>query len=320
MSQARPDVGPGTTHSVVAAVSKVSDEGAMAVEIGALLKYVEHTVVMREVTKQRKQWEEDRQAKVTDAIARAMKAWDDEHYPHLLHATWGWHPFYTSFVANPLCASFRPPFPLHHSCAEGWDVHSLILQQSHVHRVYPVPWSVLLIRCFLKYHSSSPPLVSHPCNGSTVENVTEWTKLAQEIHGEGARAWRLATTYLKEEGYLIFAGARPVDSYDHWVADVDDATQDLIRATPGWWTELEVWCNSVRFRALQDMAFHDRQTWLDAWVIRDQPADCSPPLSCYEMWLQHREDLDISFVLGKPGIPWQYLMLHNVFFCNRRRQ
>lgn len=55
MSQARPDVGPRTTHSVVAAVSKVSDEGAMAVEIGALLKYVEHTVVMREVTKQRKQ-------------------------------------------------------------------------------------------------------------------------------------------------------------------------------------------------------------------------------------------------------------------------
>ena len=296
-------MGPATTQSVAAAVSKVYDEGAMAEEIGALLKYVEHTVVMREVNRQRKQWEEDRQAKVAEAIARAMQVWDDEHYPHLLQATWGWHPFYTSFVANPLCATFRPPFPLAHSCAEGWDVHSLLLQQSHVQRVYPVPWSVLLIRCFLKYHALSPPLVAHPTSGSTVTNVAEWSKLAQEEHGDGARAWRLATTYLKEEGYLLFAGARPVHSYEHWVADVDDATKDLKLANPTWWSELDVWCNSVRFRALQDMAFHDRQTWLDAWVIRDQPQDCSPPLARYERWLQHREDVDIGYVLGKPGIP-----------------
>ena len=190
LMQAKADVQPPITESVVAIVSKVHDEAALAVEIGALLKYVEHTLLMREVKKQRKQWEEDRQAKVTDAIARAMKDWDDEHYPRLLQATWGWHPFYSSFVANPLCASFRPPFPLQHSCAEGWDVHSLFLQQSHVHRVYPVPWSVLLIRCFLQiswhllllYHTL--PMVQ------LLSNVAEWSKLAQAADGDGARAWR----------------------------------------------------------------------------------------------------------------------------------
>ena len=155
--QAKPEVGPAITELVVATLRKVDDVAALAAEIAALLRYVEHTLVMREVQIQRRQWEEDRQAKVTDAIARAMKHWDDEHYPGLLLATWGWHPFYCSFVANPLCASFRPPYPLQHSFAEGWDVHSLLLQQFHVRKVYPVPWSVLLIRCFLKFHVKGPP-------------------------------------------------------------------------------------------------------------------------------------------------------------------
>lgn len=301
MLQARPEVGPLMTNTVVATVSKVNDPAAVNDEIDALLKYVEHTLLMREVKRQRKQWEDDRQAKVTEAISKAMKDWDAEHYPHLLDATWGWHPFYSAFVANPICASFKPPFPLQHSCAEGWDVHSLLLQQSHVQKVYPVPWSVLLIRCFLKYRGVSPPLVSHPSNGSTVANVTEWSKLARELEGSGARAWLDATKYLKHEGFLLFAGARPVDSQEQWVGDVDDAIQDFILGTPEWWTELHTWCNSTRFRAVQDMAFHDRETWLEAWAIRDRPPDSSPPIACYEHWLRHREDLDIGYVLANPS-------------------
>ena len=308
--QAKADIQPPMTESVVAVVNKVHDEAALEVEIGALLKYVEHTLIMREVKKERKQWEEDRQGKVTDAIARAMKDWDDENYPLLLQATWGWHPFYSSFVANPLCASFRPPFPLQHTCAEGWDVHSLLLQQSHVHKVYPVPVSVLLIRCFLKFHRRSPPLVSHPCNGATVSNVAEWARLAQAVDGDGASAWLDATAYLKEEGFLLFAGARPVHSQDHWVADVHDAMQDLINGTPEWWSELQMWCNSTRFRAVQDMAFHDRQTWLEAWAIRDRLPDCAGPLTSYERWLKHREDLDIGYVLANPGTPCRFVKLH----------
>ena len=310
--QGRADVTPPMTETVVAVVSKVRDEAALTVEICNLLKYVQHTLLMQEVKKQRRQWEEDRQGKVADAIARAMKDWDDENYPHLLQATWGWHPFYSSFVANPLCSSFRPPFPLQHSCAEGWDVHSLLLQQSHIHKVYPVPVSVLLIRCFLKYHGQSPPLVSHPSRGAIVSNVTEWSKLAQAIDGDGARVWLSATAYLKEEGFLLFAGARPVASHDHWVAEVDDATQDLIKGTPEWWSELHMWCNSTRFRAVQDMALYDRQTWLEAWAIRDRPPDGAPPLACYERWLKHREDLDIGYVLANPGTPCHFLMLHAI--------
>ena len=188
-------------------------------------------------------------------------------------------------------------------------MHALVLQQSHVTRVYPVPWSVLLLRCFIKYHTLLPPLVSHPTNGSTVANVTEWSKLAQEVDGEGGRAWQLATTYLKEEGFLMFAGARPVQSHEEWVAEVEDATKDFRNLTPTWWAELQMWCNSVRFRAVQDMAFHDRQTWLNAWVIRERPTCSSPPLACYERWLQHREDLDIGYVLANPGMFWIFLML-----------
>lgn len=296
------------TQDVVATVRKVNDVDALALEIGALLRYIEHTLIMREVKTQRMKWEEDRQAKVTEAIAKAMKDWDDEHYPRLLHATWGWHPFYPSFVANPLCASFRPPYPLTHSLAEGWDVHSLLLQQSSVRRIYPVPWSVLLIRCFLTFHVTSLPLVSHPTLGSTVGNVAEWSKLAQEVHGDGSRAWRLAIRYLKFEGFLLFAAARPVDSHEQWVAEVDDATEAFMNANAEWSAELQTWCNTTRFRAVQDMAYHDRQTWLKAWVIRERPADSLAPLACYNQWLQHREDLDIGYVLAMPGnfcdFPW----------------
>ena len=77
--QARPDVSPLITQTVVNTVSKVQEPIAVVAEIDALLKYVKHTFVMREGKKQRKQWEEDRHTKLEEAIARAMKEWDDEH-------------------------------------------------------------------------------------------------------------------------------------------------------------------------------------------------------------------------------------------------
>lgn len=107
--QARPDVSPLITQTVANTVSKVQNPVLVAAEIDALVKYVDHTLVMREVKKQRKQWEDDQQTKVEEAIARAMKEWDDAHYPRLLQATWGWHPFYSSFIANPICVDFKPP-------------------------------------------------------------------------------------------------------------------------------------------------------------------------------------------------------------------
>ena len=299
--QARTDVTPQITEVVVATVSKAHDVAAVAHEVSALVKYVEHIYLMREVMRQRKQWEDDRQAKVTEAIAKAMKEWDVEHYPRLLMATWGWHPFYVSFVANPLCRDFTPPYPLCHSVVEASDVHHVVLQQSHVTRVYPVPYSVLLLSCFLKFYTPLPPMVSHPSNGATLANVTEWSKLAQTA-GQGSRTWQMATTFLKAEGSLVFAGARPVQSHDQWVAEVDDAFQELINPTSEWWAKLNMWCDSTRFRAVQDMAFNDRQTWIHAWMIRDRPPSSSPPLACYERWLQHREELDIGYVLAKPGI------------------
>ena len=77
------------TEAVVWAITKVDDETAMQVEVAALVKYVDHSFQVREVMKLRKEWEDDRQAKVDDSIARAMKEWDDKHYPRLLQASWG---------------------------------------------------------------------------------------------------------------------------------------------------------------------------------------------------------------------------------------
>ena len=248
-----------------------------------------------------KQWDDDRQVKVSAAIATAMTEWDEEHYPRLLEATWGWHLFYPSFVANPLCRSFRPAYPLYHSVVEGLEVHSQLLKQCHVGRVYPVPWSVLLLCSFLQFHSLLPPLISHPFIGGSVANVTTWMKLAHEHEGEGSFAWRLARKYLKQEGFIVFAGARPVDSQQEWSAEVDAAWLDFKNPFSEWWAELQRWCQSTHFRAVQDMAFHDKASWLNAWVIRDRPASTSPPLACYEEWLQHREDLDIGYVLANPG-------------------
>ena len=309
LMQARPDVGPQITELVVATLNKVHDRAVVAAEVGHLVKYVEHSFIMREVMKQRKQWEDDRQSKVNEAIARAMKVWDDEHYPRLLLATWGWHPFYACYIGNLLCHNFTPPYPLSNSIVEASDVHVEILQQGYVPRVYPVPWSVLLLRCFLKFHTRSAPVVSHPSKGSTVPNVTERSKLAKATDDEGSGPWQLAMDYLKDEGFFMFAGARPVQSQEQWVAEVADAREELIHPTEEWWAELNMWCNSTRFRAIVDMAAHDRQSWMKAWVIRDRPQSYSPPLECYERWLQHREDLDIGYMLANPGIVFVFASL-----------
>ena len=170
---------------------------------------------------------------------------------------------------------------------EGLHVHALLLQQSHVVRAYPVPWSVILLRCFLKFHSMVPHLISHPHSGGSIDNVRGWLKLAEEIDGQGSRAWHLAKTYLKDEGFLMFAVARLVDSQQDWVAAVEAAWMDLKNPTPEWWAQFRMWCNSIQFSALQDMAFHNKLEWLNAWVIRDRPKTPSPPLACYERWLQH---------------------------------
>jgi len=317
--RARPDVGPLITQCVVHTVGKIDDPAAVAAEIDGLLKYVEHILVMREIKKQRKQWDEDRQTKVAEAIAVAMKEWDDQHYPRLLQATWGWHPFYVAFVANLMCVDFRPPYPLTHSPVESVNVHSLLMEQCQVERVYPMPWSVLLLRCFLKFYRVAPPLVSHPDNGCTPANVVEWSKLAEEGHGDGYRAWQLATAYLKDEGYLVFAGARPLDSQDQWLDEATDAAQDLLNATPEWCAELQMWLNATRYRAVRDMAFHDEQAWMKAWVMKDRPPAESTTLSCYMRWLQYQEDLDIGYVLAKPEllvtplVPQEYMYeLHNI--------
>jgi hypothetical protein len=301
MLQTRWDVRPAITETVVATITKVDHEPDIASEVDALLKYIRHVYFMRNVMKERKQWDEDRQAKVSAAIAVAMKQWDEEHYPRLLAATWGWHPFYPAFLTNPLCSNFTPEYPLHNSVVEGSHVHSTLLQQCHVERVYPVPWSVLLLRCFLKYHRLLPPLISHPFSGATVSNVTTWLKLADEDEGEGWRAWHLATNYLKEEGYLVFAGARQVETRHEWLAELDVARMDLKNPNPHWWAQLRTWCHATQIRAVQDMAFHDKASWLNAWVIRDQPTTSCAPLACYDHWLQHREDLDIGYVLAAPG-------------------
>ena len=274
---------------------------AMEVEIADLIAYVQDIFVVREVARDRKRWEDDRLKKISEAIAKAMKEWDDEHYPRLLQAYWGWHPFYSSFLANPLCVNFLPMYPLLHSAVEGWDVHEVVLQQSQVTRVYPVPWSVLLLRCFLKYYTPLPPVLLHPQNGLTGANITKWLRDAKEVEGDGPKAWRLATSHLKEEGFLLFAGARPVDSKHQCVADVEAAWFNLRNPSPQWWKELRHWCNSTQFRAVQDMALHDKQLWMNAWVMRNPPTLSAPWVARYECWLQYQEELDIGYVLADPG-------------------
>ena len=289
------------TETVVATMRKVGDESGMASEISALLTYVEDQILMHNVMAKRKQWDDDRAAKFSAAIAMAMTQWDEEHYPRLLQATWGWHSFFPSFVANPLCSSFRPTYPLYHSVVEGLHVHSQILLQCHVGRVYPVPWSVLLFCSFLKYHRLLPPLISHPFSGGSIGNIRNWLRLAAEQEGEGCRHWQLARNYLKTEGFIAFAGARPMDSHREWAVEVEAAWMDLKSPSPDWYAELHGWCQATQVRVVVDMAFHDKVSWLNAWVIRDQPATSLPPLASYDNWLQHREDLDIGYVLASPG-------------------
>lgn len=77
-------------------ISKIDDAPAVATKIVALLTYVHDIFLRREVVKQRKQWDNDRQNKIGETIVKAMKQWDNENYPRMLQATWGWHLFYPS--------------------------------------------------------------------------------------------------------------------------------------------------------------------------------------------------------------------------------
>lgn len=212
---------------------------------------------------------------------------------------------------------FRPPYPLLHSVVESVNVHTFVMEQCHVQRVYPVPWSILLLRCFLKFLRVVPPLVSHPDSGCTPTNVTEWSRLAEEEDGDGCRAWQMATAYLKEEGYLVFACARPVDSYDQWLDEVNDAARDLLNATLECLEELQFWWNSTHYRVVRDMAFHEQQAWLKTWLIKDRPPADSILLSRYKRWLHYREDLDIGYVLAKPGESFCYVTCFlSLKFCS----
>ena len=114
---------------------------------------------------------------------------------------------------------------------------------------------------------------------------------------------------MKDEGFLVFAGAMSVGSQQEWDAEVDEAWSNLSNPTPDLWAELLGWCNSVQFRAIQDMAFHDKSSWLAAWVIHDRPTTTSPQLACYERWLRHREDMDIGYVLAKPSERTNFLLV-----------
>ena len=73
LMQARTNVTPQISELVVATVSKAHDVAKVTAEVGALVNYVEHIFLMRAAMRQRKQWEDDRQAKVTEAIAKAMR-------------------------------------------------------------------------------------------------------------------------------------------------------------------------------------------------------------------------------------------------------
>jgi hypothetical protein len=87
LQQAKSDITTAITQLVVQVVSKVHDSTALVTEIASLINYVKDIFLKREVVKQRKLWEEDRQRKIAEIIAKAMKQWDDENYSRLLEAT-----------------------------------------------------------------------------------------------------------------------------------------------------------------------------------------------------------------------------------------
>jgi hypothetical protein len=60
--------------------------------------------------------------------------------------------------------------------------------------------------------------------------------------------------YLKDEDFVLFAGIRPVDLHEQWVADVEGVWKDLRNPDAQWWAELRMWCNSIQIIAVQDMS------------------------------------------------------------------
>ena len=131
-----------------------------------------------------------------------MKRWDDDNYLRMLQVTWSWHLFYPSFVNNLICIIFKHAFSLLHSIGKGADIHVVVLGHSHVRKVYHVFWSVLLIRCFLKFYNLKSFLLSHPWDGVTDAHVTAWLKFGGKNDGFGSHVWQLTTRHLKEEGFF----------------------------------------------------------------------------------------------------------------------
>lgn len=68
-------------------MKKVYDVTALKFENDDLFHYIQHNFIMREVMKKRMLWDDDRQTNINNVIAKAMKQWDNEHYPHMLKTT-----------------------------------------------------------------------------------------------------------------------------------------------------------------------------------------------------------------------------------------
>lgn len=62
-------------------------------------------------------------------------------------------PILALFHYESLCKFAIPPFVLEHTESKTFLLHGSLIDHVHVPRVVMVPWSVLLLRCYLKLSS-----------------------------------------------------------------------------------------------------------------------------------------------------------------------
>ncbi len=137
---------------------------------------------------------------------KKMQDWEALVVPHLKRITWGWHFMFQIFTTIPLLQGFLPQFLSTHGKEEALKVASTICNMQMPSLLWPIPWTILIIKMFMFARGFREPL-SHRTKGRTRHNILKWTSL-----GFTSRAWFPIKWMLQEEGFLLCTGYTNVSS------------------------------------------------------------------------------------------------------------
>ncbi len=141
-------------------------------EFQALIKYVEHKLLVKKIMGLEIQWEDKRQQKVNEFVTKKMVVWEQAIAFHREHITWGWHPMYHIMTIVPLLQTIY-----HQSHGHTINLRLILWQQQFAmektNSLQPTPFTMMLLKTFMFAHGIGQASAD-PIKVGSKENIFEW--------------------------------------------------------------------------------------------------------------------------------------------------